>query len=72
MLTTMLDAGEKDLGQDTAQTALVAHCLAMLWYLGGDRLKVRAHCFIYARGFQRFLAKEDPLEMKQGSPLYVV
>ncbi|XP_071394464.1 zinc finger MYND domain-containing protein 12 [Centroberyx affinis] len=39
MLRTMLEVGENDSSQDTAQTALVTHCLAMLCFLGGDPQK---------------------------------
>lgn len=39
MLRTILEVGEKCL--DSAHTATVAHCLAMLWFLGGDSQKVR-------------------------------
>lgn len=41
MLRTMLEFEQKDSRKDSAQIALVAHCLAMLWFLGGDFLKVR-------------------------------
>lgn len=37
MLRTMLDFEQND----SAQIALVAHCLAMLWFLGEDFQKVR-------------------------------
>lgn len=41
MLRTMLEAGENNSIQNKSQIALVAHCLAMLWFLGGDPQKVR-------------------------------
>lgn len=37
MLRSMLDFEQND----SAQIALVAHCLAMLWFLGEDFQKVR-------------------------------
>lgn len=40
MLRTMLEFEQNDSRKDSAQIALVAHCLAMLWFLGGDSLKV--------------------------------
>lgn len=40
MLNTMLEFVQNDSKKDLAQIALVAHCLAMLWFLGGDSLKV--------------------------------
>ncbi len=39
-LRTMLEFEQNDSRKDSAQIALVAHCLAMLWFLGGDSLKV--------------------------------
>ncbi|XP_040901905.1 zinc finger MYND domain-containing protein 12 [Toxotes jaculatrix] len=39
MLRTMLEFEQNDSRKDSAQIALVAHCLAMLWFLGGDSLK---------------------------------
>ncbi|XP_070767212.1 zinc finger MYND domain-containing protein 12 [Enoplosus armatus] len=39
MLRAMLDFEQNDSRKDSAQIALVAHCLAMLWFLGGDSLK---------------------------------
>ncbi|KAL7398869.1 hypothetical protein ABVT39_016331 [Epinephelus coioides] len=39
MLNTMLELVQNDSKKDLAQIALVAHCLAMLWFLGGDSLK---------------------------------
>uniref|UniRef100_A0A667WYF9 Zinc finger, MYND-type containing 12 n=1 Tax=Myripristis murdjan TaxID=586833 RepID=A0A667WYF9_9TELE len=41
MLRTILEAGENNSIQNKSQIALVAHCLAMLWFLGGDPQKVR-------------------------------
>lgn len=41
MLRTMLEFEQNDLRKDSTQIALVAHCLAMLWFLGGDSIKVR-------------------------------
>lgn len=41
MLRTMLEFEQNRSGKDSAQIALVAHCLAMLCFLGGDYLKVR-------------------------------
>lgn len=41
MLRTMLEFEQNDSRKDSAQIALVAHCLAMLWFLAGDSLKVR-------------------------------
>ncbi|TMS15736.1 Zinc finger MYND domain-containing protein 12 [Larimichthys crocea] len=35
---------ENDSRKDSAQIALVAHCLAMLWFLGGDFLKALGFC----------------------------
>lgn len=40
MLRTILEFEQNDSRKDSAQIALVAHCLAMLWFLGGDALKV--------------------------------
>lgn len=40
-LRTMLEFEQGNSRKDSAQIALVAHCLAMLWFLGGDSLKVR-------------------------------
>uniref|UniRef100_A0A3Q0SX62 Zinc finger, MYND-type containing 12 n=1 Tax=Amphilophus citrinellus TaxID=61819 RepID=A0A3Q0SX62_AMPCI len=40
MLRTILEFEQKDSRKDRAQIAQVAHCLAMLWFLGGDFLKV--------------------------------
>lgn len=37
MLRTVLEFKQNE----SAQIALVAHCLAMLWFLEGDRPKVR-------------------------------
>ncbi|XP_034001261.1 zinc finger MYND domain-containing protein 12 [Trematomus bernacchii] len=39
MLRTMLEFEQNDSRKDSAQIALVAHCLAMLWFLAGDSLK---------------------------------
>ncbi|KAI4824024.1 hypothetical protein KUCAC02_012569 [Chaenocephalus aceratus] len=39
MLRTMLEFEQNDSRIDSAQIALVAHCLAMLWFLAGDSLK---------------------------------
>lgn len=41
MFRTMLEFEQNRSGKDSAQVALVAHCLAMLCFLGGDCLKVR-------------------------------
>uniref|UniRef100_UPI0037E7BFB2 zinc finger MYND domain-containing protein 12 n=1 Tax=Semicossyphus pulcher TaxID=241346 RepID=UPI0037E7BFB2 len=38
-LTAILLFWQNDTRKDSAQIALVAHCLAMLWFLGGDSLK---------------------------------
>lgn len=40
MLRTMLEFEQNDSRKDLTQIALVAHCLAMLWFLGGDLVKV--------------------------------
>uniref|UniRef100_A0A3B4FMC1 Zinc finger MYND-type containing 12 n=1 Tax=Pundamilia nyererei TaxID=303518 RepID=A0A3B4FMC1_9CICH len=40
MLRTMLEFEQKDTRKDPARIAVVAHCLAMLSFLGGDFLKV--------------------------------
>ncbi|KAM7404518.1 hypothetical protein PAMP_011861 [Pampus punctatissimus] len=40
MLTTILEFVQNDPRKDSAVIALVAHCLAMLWFLGGDARKV--------------------------------
>ncbi|KAM9342502.1 zinc finger MYND domain-containing protein 12 [Pholidichthys leucotaenia] len=39
MLRTILEFEQNDSRKDSAQIALVAHCLALLWFLGGDFLK---------------------------------
>ncbi|XP_028266469.1 zinc finger MYND domain-containing protein 12 [Parambassis ranga] len=39
MLQTILAFQQNDCNKDSAQIALVAHSLAMLWYLAGDSLK---------------------------------
>ncbi|GAA6233331.1 zinc finger MYND domain-containing protein 12 [Lates japonicus] len=39
MLRTMLEFEQNESRKDSAQIALVAHCLAMLWFLGGRRRK---------------------------------
>ncbi|XP_071331935.1 zinc finger MYND domain-containing protein 12 [Trachinotus anak] len=39
MLRTMLEFEHNNSRKDSAQIALVAHCLAMLWFLGGEALK---------------------------------
>ncbi|XP_078110062.1 zinc finger MYND domain-containing protein 12 [Sander vitreus] len=39
MLKTILEFEQNDSRKDSTQVALVAHCLAMLWFLGGDSLK---------------------------------
>ncbi|XP_060930615.1 zinc finger MYND domain-containing protein 12 [Limanda limanda] len=39
MLRTMLEFEQDYSRKDLAQVALVAHCLAMLWFLNGDHLK---------------------------------
>ncbi|XP_068589520.1 zinc finger MYND domain-containing protein 12 [Cebidichthys violaceus] len=39
MLKSMLEFEQNYSRKDSAQLALVAHCLAMLWFLGGDSLK---------------------------------
>lgn len=39
MLRTILEFEQNDSRKDSAQIALVAHCLAMLWFLGGDAIK---------------------------------
>ncbi|XP_042348177.1 zinc finger MYND domain-containing protein 12 isoform X2 [Plectropomus leopardus] len=39
ILKTMLEFVQNDFRKDSAQIALIAHCLAMLWFLGGDSLK---------------------------------
>ncbi|TKS77422.1 Zinc finger MYND domain-containing protein 12 [Collichthys lucidus] len=44
LLTTMLEFMQNDSRKDSAQIALVAHCLAMLWFLGGDFLKALGFC----------------------------
>ncbi|XP_030588620.1 zinc finger MYND domain-containing protein 12 isoform X2 [Archocentrus centrarchus] len=41
MLRTILEFEQKDSRKDRAQIAQVAHCLAMLWFLGGDFLKAQ-------------------------------
>lgn len=41
MLQTMLEFEQNGSGKDSVQIALVAHCLAMLWFMEGDYLKVR-------------------------------
>ncbi len=41
MLRTILEFEQKDTRRDSALVALVAHCLAMLWFMGGDSLQVR-------------------------------
>lgn len=40
MLQTMLAFLQNDSRKDSAQIALVSHCLAVLCFLGGDSLKV--------------------------------
>uniref|UniRef100_A0A3Q3SNU9 Zinc finger, MYND-type containing 12 n=1 Tax=Mastacembelus armatus TaxID=205130 RepID=A0A3Q3SNU9_9TELE len=40
MLRTMLEFEQNASRKDSAQVALVAHCLAMLWFLEGDSAKV--------------------------------
>ena len=42
MLKTMLEVQAQNNKQDVAQIALVTHSLAMLWFLGGSRNKVKA------------------------------
>ncbi|XP_038578783.1 zinc finger MYND domain-containing protein 12 [Micropterus salmoides] len=39
MLRTMLEFQQNDSRKDLSQISLLAHCLAMLWFLGGDPLK---------------------------------
>nr|XP_020476457.1 zinc finger MYND domain-containing protein 12 [Monopterus albus] len=39
MLRTILEFAQSDSRKDSTQIALAAHCLAMLWFLGGDSLK---------------------------------
>ncbi|XP_041858902.1 zinc finger MYND domain-containing protein 12 [Melanotaenia boesemani] len=39
MLRAILEFEQNDCRKDSAQIALVAHCLAMLWFIGGDSLK---------------------------------
>ncbi|XP_024862031.1 zinc finger MYND domain-containing protein 12 isoform X2 [Kryptolebias marmoratus] len=39
MLRAMLEFEQSDPRKDSAQIALLAHCLAMLWFLGGDSVK---------------------------------
>ncbi|XP_031700176.1 zinc finger MYND domain-containing protein 12 isoform X2 [Anarrhichthys ocellatus] len=39
LLKSMLEFEQNYSRKDSAQVALVAHCLAMLWFLGGDSLK---------------------------------
>lgn len=41
MLRTMLEFEQKNYRKESTQIALVAHCLAMLWFLGRDSVKVR-------------------------------
>lgn len=41
MLRTMLEFEQKDTRKDPARIAVVAHCLAMLSFLGGDFLKAQ-------------------------------
>uniref|UniRef100_A0A8C2WZV2 Zinc finger, MYND-type containing 12 n=1 Tax=Cyclopterus lumpus TaxID=8103 RepID=A0A8C2WZV2_CYCLU len=40
MLKVMLEFEQNYIRKDSAQIALVAYCLAMLWFLGGDSIKV--------------------------------
>lgn len=40
MLRTMLEFEQNGSRKDSTQIALVAHCLAMLWFLAGDSVKV--------------------------------
>ncbi|KAM9350337.1 zinc finger MYND domain-containing protein 12 [Symphorus nematophorus] len=44
MLRTVLEFVQNDSKKDSAQTAQVAHCLSMLWFLGGDSLKALGFC----------------------------
>ncbi|XP_068195440.1 zinc finger MYND domain-containing protein 12 [Antennarius striatus] len=44
MLRTVLEFEQNDFRKDSTQTALVAHCLAMLWFLGEDSFKARGFC----------------------------
>ncbi|XP_059188723.1 zinc finger MYND domain-containing protein 12 [Centropristis striata] len=39
MLKTMLEFEQNNPNKDSAQIALVAHCLAMMWFMEGDYLK---------------------------------
>uniref|UniRef100_A0A3Q3X8I8 MYND-type domain-containing protein n=1 Tax=Mola mola TaxID=94237 RepID=A0A3Q3X8I8_MOLML len=44
MFSTMLEFEQNDSRKDSAQVALVACCLAMVWLLGGDSLKALGFC----------------------------
>ncbi|XP_044066581.1 zinc finger MYND domain-containing protein 12 isoform X2 [Siniperca chuatsi] len=46
MLRTMLEFEQNDSRKDSAQIALVAHCLAILWFLEGDSLKGITVCIL--------------------------
>nr|XP_046254157.1 zinc finger MYND domain-containing protein 12 isoform X2 [Scatophagus argus] len=44
MLRTMLEFEQNNPKKDSAQIALLAHCLAMLWFLRGDSQKALGFC----------------------------
>ncbi|XP_051281264.1 zinc finger MYND domain-containing protein 12 [Dicentrarchus labrax] len=52
MLRTMLDFEQNGSRKDSTQIALLAHCLAMLWFLGKDSLKALGFCSIALQASQ--------------------
>ncbi|XP_073325520.1 zinc finger MYND domain-containing protein 12 [Pagrus major] len=65
MLRTMLEFEQNRSGKDSAQIALVAHCLAMLCFLGGDYLKALGFCSTALQASQ-LIPNHDLTEPIQG------
>ncbi|XP_076597973.1 zinc finger MYND domain-containing protein 12 [Chaetodon auriga] len=65
MLRTMLEFEQNDSRRDPAQTALVAHCLAMLWFLGGESVKALGFCSTALQASQ-LIPNHDLTEPIQG------
>ncbi|XP_034446494.1 zinc finger MYND domain-containing protein 12 isoform X3 [Hippoglossus hippoglossus] len=65
MLRTMLEFEQDDTRKDPAQVALVAHCLAMLWFLKGDNLKALGFGSVALQASQ-LIPNHDLTEAVQG------
>ncbi|XP_041802560.1 zinc finger MYND domain-containing protein 12 [Chelmon rostratus] len=65
MLRTILEFEQNDSRRDPPQTALVAHCLAMLWFLVGESQKALGFCSMALQASQ-LIPNHDLTEPIQG------